>query len=209
MIMTEIEKAEEILANLQAKQRGLASKAVELADERQRISFAAHANGDTKARKRLDEITAATVARQSEMASIEAAISEGEKRLAAAKAAADREADRQQAKQLEQEVQCFAALCVKLDASFRDIVKYSGALKETLDSMHRLGSAAPSSAQLDSLGGRACLSALRLTMWSRSFESVPPLSRCSFVSLADQWLPNIRRDIERRMGDEQKTTEAA
>ena len=212
MIMTEIEKAEEILANLQAKQRGLASKAVELADERQRISFAAHANGDAKARKRLDEITAATVARQSEMASIEAAISEAEKRLAEAQRNAAIAADRQQAEQLSKEWQCFAATARKLDEHLKQVVALTRVLEETVREMNKLGAASPSQAQVNSLGSRAITTALMSTPFARSFEHLPPRERQTFTGLAEGWSVMVRQNIAARMGaDEQpnKTTEAA
>jgi PIN domain nuclease of toxin-antitoxin system len=58
------------------------------------------------------------------------------------------------------------------------------------------------------LGGRAVLSVMMHTPWKRSFETVPPLQRCSFVSLAESWGAMVRQNISARIG-ESKTTEAA
>ncbi len=49
---TEVQHAEKLVRDFEDKRRHIIEKAVELADERQRVSFAAH-SGDAKARTRL------------------------------------------------------------------------------------------------------------------------------------------------------------
>jgi hypothetical protein len=79
-----VAQAEKTVASLEDKRRALIQKATELAEERQRVSFAAH-TGDAKARQRLNAINTETSMQASEMASIEAAIVEAQSRVTAAK----------------------------------------------------------------------------------------------------------------------------
>jgi hypothetical protein len=197
--MTEIEKAEQTLFTLQSKQRDLARNAVELADERQRISFAAHADEDAKARKRLDEITAATVAHQSEMASIEAAIAQANVNLDVAQHNAAIESDRAQAGQLLEELEVFQRCAEALDANLAAVVKNARTMADTLTEMNRLG-AGPSRSQLDSLGGRAILTQMMLTPWARSFEHIAPNQRATFTTLVEDWSRLIRSNAVQRLG---------
>ena len=54
--MTMTDDAEHTLANLQQKREALAARGHRLGEERAKLAFAAHAEADAKARKRLDEI---------------------------------------------------------------------------------------------------------------------------------------------------------
>ena len=49
----EIERAESVIAKLNDKRKALIERATEPENERQRISFAAHGQGDAKAKQRL------------------------------------------------------------------------------------------------------------------------------------------------------------
>jgi hypothetical protein len=81
--MTAVEQAEATVKIFDDKRRAIIEKNVELADERQRIAYLAH-SGDKKARARLDAINSETSVYVSELQSIEAAITEANKHLAAA-----------------------------------------------------------------------------------------------------------------------------
>jgi hypothetical protein len=48
--MTEVEKAEAIIASLEDKRKSVNLRAVELADERSRIAFSVHGDNDSKSR---------------------------------------------------------------------------------------------------------------------------------------------------------------
>src|SRR5258708_18317551 len=78
--MTELEKAELTVTNLENIRTHLLQEQAELADERGRVALDAHTGGK-KARSRLDEINVASAKFASEFASIEAAIIEANKRL--------------------------------------------------------------------------------------------------------------------------------
>jgi hypothetical protein len=206
--MNEIEKAEQTLANLEDKRQHLIQKATELADERQRISFAAHAGGDKKARQRLDEINVATASHQSEMASIEAAINEGQARLASVQREADAVADRERAIKARDLVKKLVECGQELDNALADAVAWSQDMQTTLREMHHLGFANPTDAQLKVAGEFAIKAALmKMGPWDRSFEFLPPGRRTTFVQVVAAWSGMLTSQIEARIGD--KKPEAA
>jgi hypothetical protein len=200
---TEIEKAEATLAKLEDHRRHLIQKATELDAERQKIAFSAH-TGDQKARQRLDRINAETASHQSELLSIDAAITEAQSRVEAAHRQAAIEADREQARKLVQELEAFEACGDKLDELIGDFVKYSFALERTVSEINALGCPSPSHAQLDALGARALLTALNKTPWAREFSPLPPNERRTFASLIEAWSPQIRSNIDGRLGRNNK-----
>src|SRR5690242_18631209 len=81
-----IEKAETVLAELEAKRAACVKRGTELADERAAVALDAH-TGNIKARKRLDEINTAIATHGSELASLGAAIKAAGERLQQAQAA--------------------------------------------------------------------------------------------------------------------------
>ena len=85
--MTEIEQAEATLAKLEDKRRHLVQRATELEDERNKIAFAAHVEGEPKSVKRLDVINTELAKLVSEQGSILAAITEAQSRLDATRQA--------------------------------------------------------------------------------------------------------------------------
>src|SRR5258708_27875904 len=97
--MTELEKAELTVTNLENIRTHLLQEQNELADERGRVALAAH-TGDKKSRSRLDEINIAAAKFASEFASVEAAIIEANKRLDIEHHNARLAADRAKAEQI-------------------------------------------------------------------------------------------------------------
>src|SRR5262249_9734736 len=81
-----VEKAETVIADLEAKRAACVKRGTELADERAAVALAAH-TGDAKARKRLDEINAAIASHASELASFDAALKAAGERLLRAQSA--------------------------------------------------------------------------------------------------------------------------
>jgi len=204
-VTTEIEKAATIIRDLENKRREILEKGIELADERQRISFGAF-TGDSKARKRLDEINSAMASHASEVAGIEAAIVEATARLDAAHCDAALAADREAAQKLSKELAVFEECASEMDAAMEDFVKFAKLLEQTLVTMNQLGAHSPSRAQLDSLGARALLTALQRTPWAREFSPLPPRERTTFGALVEGWRASVRNNIAARLGS---TSEAA
>lgn len=202
--MTDIEKAAAVLRDLEDKRRALVEKGVELADERQRISFAAHAGNDVKARKRLDEINGAMASHGSELASIEAAIDEAKARLEAAHRDAALEADREAANELAEEWKDFVEHAKNLDKALAAVVEHGHALEKVLTRVNALGATSPSCAQLDSLGGRALMSALQRTPWAREFSPIAPNERRTFTALGETWGASVRNNVAARLGNKRE-----
>jgi chromosome segregation ATPase len=202
--MSEIEKAEKVLADLQTKQRDLARKAVELADERQQLGFAAHADGNKKARARLDEINGAIAVHQSETASLEAAITEATKRLAQAKQAAALAQDRANAEQLRDTITEFVALGEEIDAALTDAAAHIANMPALLNKIHALGSPAPSHEQFRVLGAQAVKTHLMgLSVFNREFEHLAPNQRRTFEQIVTKWQEMILNNIAARLGNKE------
>jgi len=207
--MTEVEKAELTVRNLENIRKHILVEQAELADERQRVSFAAH-TGDKKSRTRLDEINIAAAKFASEFASIEAAIIEAGNRLEAAKVTEASAADRAQALLLKEAVAEFVEAGNELDASLEDMAFHANAMSDVLNRLHQLGAASPRTEQLRVLGAHCFKSALMKTPWKKEleFEHIPAHKLQSFKALVSTWADMLLRDAERRLGD-QKDERAA
>lgn len=80
----DIESAESIVTSLQQKRTGIVARVAEISHERANIGFAVHADADPKARKRLDALNAEAAHIDGDLQSLDAAISEAQRRLTAA-----------------------------------------------------------------------------------------------------------------------------
>jgi hypothetical protein len=203
--MTDIEKAELTIQNLENIRKRLLQQQAELADERGRVALGAH-TGDKKARARLDDINSKAVAFGSEFSSIEAAISEAMKNLDAARKAEAAAADRTAALQLREAIAEFVEECNELDASLEDMAFHANAAKDKLDILHQLGASAPSSEQFRVNGAHCFKSALMKTSWKKEFEfeHIPTHKLQSFRTLVSGWASTLMKDVERRLGEKQK-----
>jgi predicted translin family RNA/ssDNA-binding protein len=90
-LLTAIEWVEKTLSQLADKRERALKRSQEISAERAQIGYAAHAKGDQKAIKRLEQLNLDVVNMSGEVASIDAAIAEAQKRLAAAQQAANRD----------------------------------------------------------------------------------------------------------------------
>jgi hypothetical protein len=196
-----ITAAEQTLAKLEDKRRHLVQQVTELDAERQQIAFAAHSCNDAKARKRLDEINLAFATRQSEMASLEAAIAEANIRLATAKTNAALAADREAARQLRELVKELGELGTEIDAAFTDALAHMTSMATLLNKIHALGCPSPSHDQLRVLGSQAVKTYLMALPFPREFEHLAPNSRKTFDQVVHGWVTMLERNIAARLGD--------
>lgn len=97
--MTDVEKAEKIVADLEAKRAASIARGTALADERANTAFGAH-TGDGKAAKRLEEIHIAIATHASELASLDAALRTATDKVDTARHAAAQAEDQNQAREL-------------------------------------------------------------------------------------------------------------
>ena len=196
--MNDIEVAEKTLAALTDKRDRALARTEAIADERQAIGFAVHADGDQKARKRLDQLNIDAATITSELASIDAALLEAQSRLDTAKNAEATKADRQRAAELRKTYNTFIELSAELDAALALVVENAGAMKATVDRIHALGGGAPTGQQFLTFGELALQSSLMQTPWARAFRHLAPRERRSFTALARDWSGNVAA----RLGDQ-------
>jgi hypothetical protein len=205
--MTEVEKAEATVKTLEDKRQHLTQKATELADERQRVSFAAH-TGDAKARQRLDRINVEHATHSSEMASIEAAIVEANARLSTARQDELTAADREQALQLRAKLAEFVELGMNADAAFEDAFGSITDMIKLLRDMGALGATAPTAEQFRVNGTLALKTAIQALPqnWISDFEfqRLAPNQKKQFKNLVAGWAGMIENGISHRLSEKQK-----
>jgi hypothetical protein len=203
--MSDLEVAEHVVADLEAKRAAAIRRGTDLADERASVALRAH-TGDKQARTKLDQINAALAVHASELASLDAAIGVANAKVGEARVAASKAADRAAAQRLRAVTKEFVDLGHELDGALSDLADIADAMMVKLGHVHRHGSPVPSHEQLDSLGYRCLLTALSKTRWARRFERLAPSERRNFADLVDGWAKLIEANIARR---EQTNTEAA
>jgi hypothetical protein len=199
-----IEAAEAIIASLEDKRLHLNARAVELADERSHLAFSAHAEGDKKARSRLDAINGEIITMSSEQASIASAIEVAAERLAVARRAGNLAEDRAQAEELRIVVSRWVECGLIIDDCFTDMNTAAADMKTLLASMHNLGAKTPSHEQVRVLGALALKSALQTTPWAKEFEAIAPNQRRTFATLVTNWRDQLMPHILARIGIEEK-----
>jgi len=207
--MTDVQTAEQTLAGLRRKREACVTHTLALAEDRHRLSFSAHGNGDVAAQKRLGELNRASTTAALELENIDAAIAEATTRLQSARREAEIAADRAKARELRKALGEFVEHGRKLDAATAVLVAECGLLKDTLTKLHRLGASVPTHDQVDALGHHALLTALGQTQWRRRFEPLAPNQRRTFSLLFDSWAAMVERDIAVRLGEADVKSEAA
>src|SRR5262249_25636972 len=142
-----VEKAETVIADLEAKRAACVKRGTELADERAAVALDAH-TGNVKARKRLDEINAANAAHGRELASLGAAIKAAGESLKKAEAAAALEADRKLAAEARVIVDRIDSLFASADTHFKQAFEALKAADGRIEELHQLGFAFPTALQV-------------------------------------------------------------
>ncbi len=115
--MTTTDAARAVLHDLEAKLSAARARHDELQVEAKEIAFAAH-TGEADARKKLDRLNAEAAKHGAEIMSLEAAIIEAQRRLAAALGYEAGEAGRAAAVRRFAILESMAARCARLDAMF-------------------------------------------------------------------------------------------
>jgi len=209
MMPPSVAAAEAAIANLTAKRDALVERGNELATIRASVAYKALSEDDATAKQKLDQINKESVSHSHELASVDAALTTARAKLEAAKRAEARAADRARAAELRAALAQFIQHAAGVDAALDVLVESTNGLERALVEMHRCGSAFPSDAQLQSLGGRVLLAGLSKTPFRRNFEAVPPLERGRrMAQIAQQWADTVERNIRERLG-QIETIEAA
>jgi hypothetical protein len=195
-----VTEAEATLQRFERERNDVLDRRTLLADKRREIAFDA-LSGDKSASKLLDGLHREAVELESRLVSVNDAIAEAQRRLAAAREHEAREADGEKASALCRVLTEFLQTARALDAALVTVAEHGNRLHELQASMHMLGAAVPSAAQLDALGYRCLLTAIGGTVWRRHFETLAPHERRSFSELCALWGRTLQRSIAARLGD--------
>jgi hypothetical protein len=200
-----VTEAEATLQRFERERNDVLDRKTLLADKRREIAFDA-LSGDKSASKLLDGLHREAVELESRLVSVNDAIAEATRRLAAAREHEARAADREKASALAGVLTEFLQTARRLDAALATVAEHGNKLHELQASMHMLGAAVPNAAQLDSLGFRCLLTACAATPWRRHFETLAPHERRSFTELCAYWARTLERGIAARLGDGEQQT---
>jgi chromosome segregation ATPase len=201
--MTEVNKAAQTIAKLEDARKELLQRNIELTEAMYRVSFDVH-TGDKKARDRLDKLKAEHRDLSSELISMEAAIAEANKRLAAAEHAAVSAADCEKAKQIAALNSQLKEELTNADDAFADAIGSVLAAKELFLQLHALGIASPT----DQLYRINAVTAIKTAIqklpepWIRDFEfsRLAPLQKKTFRNLANAWCDQVAIQIAAKFG---------
>jgi hypothetical protein len=153
------EQARQTLAQLELRLSEASAKAVEIATERQRISFAAN-TGDAAARKALDKANAATTTVTLEIENLRSAIEEAKRRLAEAERAEEHARLAVNGDKAREIADRLLERSEKIDRAFAYVRTELDGFRGDLDELHSLGLANPRAEQFKVLGGLALSTAL-------------------------------------------------
>jgi hypothetical protein len=208
--MTDLTKAEKIVADLERKREACVARGTELADERGALAFAAHANNDAKAKARLEAIHDAISKHASELSSLDAALRSASERLERARQAEATKADRETAKALK-------AVCAEFLALAELADQQAAAFTATCNALERAGSALsqaglpPSPMQRVAFLSRAIWTALMdlPQAWRRGddFRVLGSNEKRTFTSVAQDWMTGAQRTINAKLGEQTTKTE--
>jgi len=87
----------------------------------------------------------------------------------------------------------------KADEALAMLGEAADEMGDTIGAINRLGLGNPSAPQLQSLGERAILTALRDHPWSRAFQAVQPNERRTFSSFLNQWARSLEQAVDAKL----------
>jgi hypothetical protein len=148
--------AERTIADLQQKRRELVERRSQLDETRRIASYRAHVHHDAEARQRLDQVHAEAGKFESELRSIDDAISEAQARLQQAQSVEANAADRAAASQLRDVAVRLGERFHKADKLFAAAIDELNAVPADLIELHRLGSTFPMQIWLCAVGSGNC-----------------------------------------------------
>ena len=211
--MTNIQDAEKTIGDLIQKRTAAEVRLIDIATQRRANSFAAHADGDAKAKKVLDALAIDTVKATADLESLDAALAVARERLASAQAAAAIEADRVQALELREKLAKFKELGERVDDACWDLSKSLNEMIAALHEIHVLGQASPT-AEIFRVNGVMAIKTMLQSLpqsWVSDFEfqRLQPVQKKSMKGLADGWATMIERNVSARLGDDNSAKQEA
>jgi hypothetical protein len=212
--MTQVQRAEQTLASLQAKREAADVHAVKLAEQCKQISFAAH-TGDTDARKHLDHINRQIALQASETRTLDIAISEAEARVEVARQAEADAADRKAAKEARKIAGEVRVRFERADEHMAAAIKELNEASAAIDELHARGVTFPTAIQLRAhavLSLSTYLMQLPRAWWDhiqQGMRYLPPGQRRSFSQIWGEMGQAIGRRSQPQMPAATDRAEAA
>ena len=205
--MTTVADARKVLNDLQTKLADNKTWQLEIETASKGVSFEAHTAG-AEARERLDNLNAQSIAAEQEARSIEIAIAEGKRRLAAATAAETDEHERSQARLALGLVAGFVARGKALDEKLAAFIEEFQALRKDFHDLESTGYP-PSNWRLLEINLKAAVEARFMgTPMETTFH--PPARRQSISHFVEGWGGSVRIRAQARLDrDVVKTDKAA
>jgi hypothetical protein len=196
-----VEKAERVIRDLEAKRVELVQRGIEIAESRKRLSFAAIADGDPKAKKELERLDSEAARHTLDLENILAALMTADARVQQARQREAEEQDRAAAREAAKVLDELVSHGEVLDDALADAGAAGTNLRDCLNRLHNLGINHPSHEMLHTIGHRAIRTAMTRSIWSRYFEAIAPKDRVSFAAVVASWRENLLADINRRLGE--------
>jgi hypothetical protein len=200
--LTAVEAAEATLAKLTSKKADVIARANEIDKERRAIGFVVHSEGDKEARKQLDALNRETITIDGELVSLEAAISEGQRRLEVAQADLAMKETFDTARRIKKNFVSLNKLAQQADEHLAAFGMIVGQMKTTIDELHSMGQASPTHQQFMTYGAMATGATLMFLPWQRvaEYRHLSPGERRNFTALFKGWSDGAMRLIEARVG---------
>jgi hypothetical protein len=205
-----VAEAEATLRMFEQKRAALAVRADEIAERRKTLAFNVAAAYDGEANREVSALREESRDIEQALVDMDSALAEARRRLSEAQALEAKAQDREQAKALRRALTEFVDAGRRVDHALGLLAKDGHALTQSLNRVHALGAAFPTTQQMDSLGHLCLRWAIQQTPRARSVETVPPGQRRSFASLVESWASNIEQNnIRPRLGEQTNSHEAA
>jgi len=211
MVAPTVADAEHAIGNLQAKRAALLARGKQLDEVRASNAFAALANGDAKARQRLDALNRETAEHGSELASIDAALKTATARLEAAQRAAAKAAQAGHAAAIREEWTAAQQDFADIDAGLSFAVGAMNRVFERYLRMQQHGLRPPPQLVLMTTDvWITAAMALPPPLWKQlnhqGLEHLPPNRKRSASSLADAWAAQTEQQAAAIGGEQQPNT---
>jgi hypothetical protein len=191
--------AQKIVDELEAKAAGLAASRTSDERELAEISFAAQVAEDQKSAARLETLKARIVKRGVDAKSLDAALAEAKRRLAAAQDAERLAEEHRVAEELLELSNMMREVGAKADKALKQFIEASNDLKKIIAATNQRALHNPSAQQLQSLGRRAILGELVNSPFAKEFEHVAPRDRQSLALVTEAWASAIERYVSQKL----------
>ncbi len=194
---TELEKAEQTLADLDHALLRLKQRGTELGDERASIALAAH-TGDEKARKKLDQLNILIATHGSELQSLHIAVKAAEAAVAGAKADEQRAQAAVDADNLKKIVRHRKKIAVEFDDHIQKACDLLGDYKQAAEAASALANVPPTAMQMLTFCEQVVHGYFMHTFVKRGFRHLTPKETLTLSQLDASWSDPVLARLEEK-----------